>query len=138
MKKKTIIFLIILLCIFTNVYAKEYEQIEIFDVERECVVKTITSNSIIEKECLKYLKGITGVYGKANPIPKTGYMVKVQLEPTPVQNDIINAFVEQIIIVFPGNEKPYLMLLDSRDTLVFLTFEGNTKVILKNLNLRIK
>lgn len=139
MIKKVVIILIIILSASTNVLSLEHINIEIFDINKECVIKRIPSNSTIQQEAINYLKGITNVYCKFNPVPSKGYMIKIPLEsPVMIQNQWLNAFVDQAVILFPEQEEPYLMVFDNEDKLLFFCFEGKTEVLLRNLNFQLK
>ncbi|WP_051541968.1 hypothetical protein [Clostridium lundense] len=135
MIKKALIILSILLFSCTNVYGEEYVSIEIFDINKNNVVKRSESSPKIEKEIEKYLQNIKGIYEKFNPIPDKGYMVKIPLDtPIMIQNKWINSFIDEVIIIFPENETPYLMVLDNEERTLFLSFDGDTDILLKYLN----
>lgn len=134
MIKKVFMILSILLFPCVNVYAKEYKSIEIFYINTSSIVKKIESSPKIEKEIESYLQNIKGIYGKFNPIPKKGYMVKIPLDtPIMVQNQWINSFIDEVIIIFPENESPYLIVFDNKERIIFFTFDGDTNVLCKYL-----
>ncbi|MEW9094059.1 MAG: hypothetical protein AB2417_03155 [Clostridiaceae bacterium] len=135
MFKKVIILLITFILISSSVSAKTNIDIEIFDISREKVIMKVPSNPTIQKEVETYLEGIKSIYSKFNPIPDKGYMVKIPLEdPVMVQNQLLNTFIDVVIIIFPQEEEPYLMVFDDKDRMIFFTFQGNTDVLIKNLN----
>jgi len=105
-----------------------YKNIEIFDIAKEAVVKSFLPNPEVQKEAESYLKGITDICPKLNPIPKKGFMVKIPLDPpVQVENELVKASVDEVIIIFPEEEKPYLMLFDGEDRPLVFYFEGNTE-----------
>lgn len=139
MFKKIVIILITILLTSAQVSAYENINIEIFDINKECVVKKVHSNPAIQKEVELYLKGITDIYTKFNPIPNKGYMIKIPLEvPIAVQNKWISTFVDEVIIIVPEGQGRYLMVFDNKDRALFFTFEGNVDVLLKSLHFRLK
>lgn len=134
MKRILPIFLIIIFAA-TSVFAKGLENIEIFDINQGKVVKTAESSPAIQKEVKSYLEGITGIYGKINPIPDKGYMIKIPLEPSMrFKSQWLNSLVEEVIILFPEDQSPYLLVFDNENRALFFTFEGRTDKLLKNLH----
>lgn len=139
MLKKVLIIFMILFLTSTKVLAVENIDVEIFDINKNCVIKTVQVDSSVQRQVEEYFKGITGIYAKFDPIPDKGYMVRVPLEkPVMIKNKWINTFVEETIIIFPQNEKAYLMVFDNKDRVLFFSFEGNTNLLLKNLNFHLK
>lgn len=123
----------------SNIRVQENLNIEIFDISKGSVIKKIHSNQILQSEVEKYLKGITGLYVKVKAIPDKGYIIKIPLEPSvKVQNQWLIDYdinsVDEVFIIFPEQETPYLLVLDNKDRPLFYTFEGNTNELLKNLN----
>ncbi|KAJ49721.1 hypothetical protein BD780_001566 [Clostridium tetanomorphum] len=139
MIKKALIIFSILLFSCINVYGKQYKSIEIFDINKNNVIKNIESSSEIEKQVKNYLQNIKGIYGKFNPIPDKGYMIKIPLDtPIAIQNTWISSFIDEVIMIFPENEPPYLMVLDNEERSIFLSFNGDTNTLLKYLNFNAK
>jgi hypothetical protein len=133
--KKTVIILVILLLSSTKVSAALYSNIEIFDINKGCVIKSMLSNQVIQKEVVSYIKGITSIYGKFKPIPKNGFMIKIYLNPSIlVENKIINGVIDEVIIIFPQKEKPFLMVFDDTSKPFFYRFDIKTDNLLKMLN----
>lgn len=134
-------FSMILVCfslVFTNPAVQDFKPIELFDIGKEQVVRSIPSDASIQKEAESCLQGITNIYVRFRPIPSKGYMVKIPLEnPVQVDNPWVKCLVDQIILVFPGEEKPYLLVFDNRNRLTCLTFEGKTDALLKKLELEL-
>ncbi|MCT8976581.1 hypothetical protein N4T77_08225 [Clostridium sp. CX1] len=134
MTKKLLIVLISLILFSINVSAEELTNIEIFDVRKESVVKRIKSDPELQKEAEGYLKNINGVITKFNPIPNNGYMIKIPFDtPVEVENPLLKSFVDEVIIILPKDETPYLMVFDNKDRALFFTFKGNLDILLKKL-----
>ncbi|OLO39134.1 hypothetical protein BTR23_08715 [Alkalihalophilus pseudofirmus] len=135
MMKKFFVSLLIMLSITTVASAQPSKQIEVFDIEKEQVVKSIPSSKEIQQEAKSFINEVTNIYKKFDPIPKRGYMVKVPLEPIyKVENQWFNDFVNQVIIIFPENEDPYLLLFNEKNSPIFLTFKGSTDKFLEKIN----
>ncbi|GAA0722666.1 hypothetical protein GCM10008905_14430 [Clostridium malenominatum] len=136
---KKFIFTFIFIVLFTTpASSQESTKIEIFHINEQKVVMTIESTPKIEKEITNYLNNITGIYPKFNPIPREGYMIKVPLEtPFALEKNCITTFVEVVIVVFPKEETPFLIIFDSKDSLLCLNFKGNVNKLLKKLDFQI-
>lgn len=116
-----------------------YENIEIFDIGKESVVKIVKVNDDAINEAKKCLNGITGIFVKVKAFPDKGYIVKVPFEPKiKVENPWLNDYginsVDKIFIIFPDEEKPYLLVLDDRERPFFFTIDCNTDKLLESLN----
>lgn len=120
-------------------FAATTNQIEVFDIEKGSVIKTVPPNPIFQTEASKILNSIKDVYKKINPIPKKGLMVKIPLSPMiPVQNQWIHSLVDEIIIFFPEGEKPYIMTFDDENNYYFFTIsnpDAISEFILRTLSL---
>jgi hypothetical protein len=139
MLNKIIIFLIVVLTTSAEIPVQDYKGIEIFDINRGCVVKRVEPNPAVQKDIESYLKGITGIYAKFNPIPIRGFMVKIPLKPNvKVKNKWFDSNVDIVIIIFPEHGKPYLMLFEEERRPIFLIFEGDTSVLLKRLDFKVE
>ena len=137
LKNLKISFLIFFL-ITTNATAQS-DQIEVFDIGKGKVMAEVERNPEIQQEVEKYLKTITGVYPKVRPIPSAGLMVKIPLEPAvKVHNQWLTEIVDEVIIIFPPQEEPHIMVFDDENRSYFFTFKANADTLLKNLNLKNK
>lgn len=137
MIKKVIKSIIIFQLISTIASAQTNPQIEIFDINKGKVIRNVQSNSDAQQEVKNFLEGITGVYVKYNPIPNKGFMIRIPIEPSiMVKNQWLNDLVDEVIIIFTGQENPYLMVFDDENRPYFLTFEGNTDKLLSILNFK--
>lgn len=139
MMKRILLLFLIIIFTATSVFAKGLESIEIFDINQGKVVKTAESSPAVQKEVKSYLEGITGIYGKINPIPDKGYMIKIPLEPSMrFESQWLNSLVEEVIILFPEGQSPYLLVFDNENKALFFTFEGKTDKLLKKLHYKHK
>lgn len=130
--KKIMIFLCMLLLFPISAHAEEYRSIEIFDINQGQVVKELDTNSRIQGLAENYIKGIKGLYPKFDPIPTKGFAVRVPLDP-PFKTQINNrtSTVDEIIVMFPENESPFLMAFEDDSKLLCYSFSGDTDSLLK-------
>lgn len=137
MIKKVLVSIFIFQLISTNCIAQTNQQIQIFDINKGKVIKFVQINTDLQQEAEKFLEGITGVYVKYNPFPNKGFMIRIPLEPNiMVKNQWFNHLVDEVTIIFSGQEKPYFMFFDDENRPYFFTFEGNTENFLKLLNFK--
>lgn len=131
-KKIALTVLITFLFNPTHAPAQMKNVIEIYDIEQETVIKTITITSFIRKDSDKVLQGISSIYKKFNPLPEKGLLVKIPLDPAiHVTNQWINTVVDELIIFFPEEEEPFIMVYDDENNTYF--FSINKKVTMEIL-----
>ncbi|AUG58098.1 hypothetical protein [Acetivibrio saccincola] len=118
---------------------EESKNIEIFDIDKGQVIKSLSVNNIVHNEAIEYLKSITGMYPKVNAIPNKGYIIRIPLEPSVfVKNKWIDGTLNEIYVIFPSKEdSPYLLVLDDKQRPLFFNFNANTDTLLKNLDLEL-
>lgn len=140
MVKKVLLILIIMILFPINVCAKDYNNIEIYDIKRDRLIKVVESNSEIENLVINYLQGIDGIYAKLNPIPMEGYAIKISLDsPLILQNQWINTIVEEAIIVLPKEKEPkaFFIIFEQENKLMCFTFKGDVEVLLEKLQFKV-
>ncbi|MCX8130660.1 MAG: hypothetical protein N3I35_11250 [Clostridia bacterium] len=118
-----------------NISVQEEKQIEIFDVSKGAVIKKVKRNTKIQDLAESYLNGITGVFIKASALPKNGFIVRIPLNPSiEIKTQWLSQLVNEVFLIFPNGEKPYLLVLDYKFRPLFYNFEGNTDKLLKTLD----
>lgn len=127
--------LMILLCFSTEtIEGKPLENIEVFDINEHTIVEVVSNDYEIQKLVKSYVQSIDGFYSKFNPIPKKGYAIKIPLSPAvTVDYKEIKTPIEQVILMCPENEKPFLMLLQEENKLSCFTFKGSPLVLLETI-----
>ena len=121
-----------------SVHAEENTNIEIFDITRGKVVKALQADSKVREMAIKYLQGIKGVYGRLDPIPDKGYAIGISLEPSvKVQGKWLNTLVNDVVIMFPDNESPFLVVIDNENKLLCFYFNGDTDKLLNKLDFKL-
>jgi len=94
-------------------------------------------------EAKKILKGITGLYLKANAIPEKGYIIKIPFEPDlKVKNQWLNDYdinyIDKMYIVFPEEGMSYLLVLDKKERPILYKTKSNVDTLLKRLKIKIE
>ncbi|WP_449539699.1 hypothetical protein [Ferdinandcohnia sp. Marseille-Q9671] len=131
MIRNVLVSLFIFQIISTTVMAQPAQQIQVFDVKQGEVIQHVERNTEIQKEVEIFLERITGVFSKYNPIPSSGYMIRIPLEPNIVlRNKWFDDLVDEVTIVLSGQDDPYLMIFDDENKPYFLLFEGNIDKLL--------
>ncbi|RFB17225.1 hypothetical protein DZB84_09135 [Bacillus sp. HNG] len=134
MLKRVLLHICIFLLFSPNTMAQTQE-IQIFDINQDMVIKHLPISTDIQQEVEYILKGINGVYVKYNPIPNTGLMIRIPLEPTiMVRTQWFDDLVDEVTLIFTDHESPYLMVFDDENKPYFLTFKGDTIKLLTLLN----
>lgn len=117
------------------VNAQSSSNVELLDIEKNEITKTVTTNPKIQLEAEIIIKEIDNVVKKLKPIPDKGYMIKIPLEPSHrVENKWIYALIDEVIIIIPKNEKPYLLLFDDENKSYFFTFDSKIDPLLNTLD----
>lgn len=113
-----------------------HANVEIFDVKQGSVIRQLESSPDIQREAKKFLEEIDGMYVKVKAFPEEGYIVRIPLEPPAnIQNEWLNALVNEVFVIFPGDENaPYLLVLDGKGRPYFYTFHGKVDTLLEKLN----
>jgi len=119
------------------IQGQEGRSVEIFDIRKGEVIKKVQSSRAIQKQAESFLEGITGMYVKVKAFPDQGFIVRIPLQPPiTVQNQWLSNCVEEVFVLFPEKEKPYLLVLDDKSRPLFYTFEGDTETLLQKLNFK--
>lgn len=132
-----LILLFILLSLLTPLAtnAQNTNDLEIFDIHKGKVIHRIPTNEEIQHEVEVYLEEISDVLHKFDPIPKSGHMIKVPLEPgITVNNEWVHTLLNEVIIILTEKEEPYLMLFDDENSVHFFTFNGEVSTLLEILD----
>ena len=135
MLEKFTLVLIIIFCLSTNILAKGFKYVQIFDPKQDKVVQLIQLNSEIQSLVQSYLEDIDTIYSKNDPIPEDGYAIKIPLDPAfKAQKKCLNALIKEVYIIIPKKEPPFIMLLEKETKLICFPFRGDIKTLSKALN----
>jgi len=91
----------------------------------------------IQKEAIQYAQSITGAFKNLNVVPKTGHMIKVPLsKPVTITNQWIHTTIDEVLVLLPLNEKPYIMIYDDENNPHFYYVQGHPERLLKHLKVK--
>lgn len=109
-------------------------EIELLDIEKNKII-TIPTNPKIQLETKKIIKEIDNIVTKFNPIPDKGYIIKIPLTPSfQLENKWMNTLINEVFIIIPENEKPYLLIIDNENKPHFFTIKKEMDALLKTLD----
>ncbi|WP_110114430.1 hypothetical protein [Bacillus sp. CGMCC 1.16541] len=135
MIKKTSIALLFMLFVCSTVYAQT-PKVEVFNIEKGKVEKSVAMTPTLQAEAQKSVKSMTGIFKKVSPIPKTGYLVKVPLDPAiPVKATGIDVLTSEVIIVISKDQEPILMVFDNENRSFFFEFSHDVTKLKQELKL---
>ncbi|CAM4406876.1 hypothetical protein BAMA_21120 [Bacillus manliponensis] len=135
MLKKILLITLCICSLSTIGIAKTNKQVEVFDCTKQAVIAKYSLQPHIEEAAILYAKSITGVFKNVNAIPKDGFMIKVPLSSQiPIQNRWIYTHIDEVMILLPKHEPPYIMIYDDENTPHFYYVKNNPKELLKKLH----
>lgn len=135
MIKKIGVISLLFFLLSTNALANTNQQIEVFDCKKEMVIQKQSLDPTIEKEAVQYTKAITGPFKNLNVVPKDGHMIKIPLtKPVSIANQWLHTKIDEVLILLPQNEKPYIMLYDDENNPHFYYVKGDPNRLLKQMN----
>ena len=119
--------------------AAVYGYVEIFDITEGRVVKQVEPDIKIQREAEKLLKDVSGLYTRLRPLPDSGLIVRIPLEPpADIRNEWLNGCgitrVDALYILLPGEGAPYLLVLDEGQRPWFFNFKGKADKLLKYIS----
>ena len=125
------------------VQAGTEEDIEIFNVVEERVVKSIKANKKTINEAKSIMDSITGIYVKLNALPSDGYIIKIPFNPEIKADNkwFVNYGINSIgklFVVIPENKAPYLIILDSKERPYLFNFSHDIDRLLNLLDFEIE
>src|SRR5699024_8918332 len=113
------------------VHAQFNVHVEVFDIGVVKVIMDADVTSHVQSDAERFLEHITDVYRLANPMPRDGFMVRIPLQTAvEVKNEWLDSLVDEMIIIFPEREDPYMMVYDDENRPHFFAFEGDTATFL--------
>lgn len=115
MKSKLFIFLIsfLLLNSFIPAGAENIADVEVFDIEKEQVVKRFANTSEIQDEMKKYVETIDRSIPPLEAMPKKGKMVRIPLHPAlQVENQWMKSVIFEVFFIVLPDREPFVILYD--------------------------
>ncbi|MBU3091726.1 hypothetical protein KPL35_06510 [Clostridium sp. CF011] len=141
MIKKTlsVMFLFIMLFNSTVVHAEGLKYAEIFDPKQGKVVKVVQLNPEIHNMVANFIKNVDNIYAKSDPLTDDGYAIKIPLDPpVKVQRECLNALINEVYIIIPESEAPFLMVFENENKLLCFPFKGDINSLSKVLDFNLK
>ena len=129
------------LLFFSSYYQQMRSQIQINKLKYLIVKRNGRSKQsldpAIQKEAIQYAKSITGPFKNLNVVPKDGHMIKIPLsKPVSITNQWLQTTIDEVLILLPLNQKPYIMLYDDENNPHFYYVKGDPKGLLKQMNVK--
>jgi len=132
----TVLFIMIMCSTVVN--AEEFKYVEIFSPKQDKVVKVVQMNNEIYNMVSTWLKNIDGIYGKNNPITDNEYAVRIPINPSiKVQGKWLNTFVNEVYLIIPQNDTPFLMIFENKDKLSCFPFNGDVNKLSISLGFKL-
>jgi len=141
MLKKITLVLIIFIVLITPkvVLADGFKYVEIFDPKQDKVVKVVPLSTEIYNMASTLIRNIDGIYGKNDPVTEDGYAIKIPLNPSiKVDGKWLNALINEIYIIIPENNPPFLMIFEDKNRLSCFPFNGDIDKLSKVLDFNLK
>ncbi|WP_078381625.1 hypothetical protein [Sutcliffiella halmapala] len=137
MKKISLLLLLVCLYFSHSALATPNLQIEVFDVTKSEVVKTIPLDENKRDTAITLVQSVESLYPKLNPTPKNGIMIKVPLDPkVRIDHELLNDPIIEVIFIFPEEERPYMLIFnEKKDHPLFYYFSEDSSGFLKDLGI---
>lgn len=139
---KKIVLLVTFFFIFfhsTFAYAQEAKNIEIFDPKQDKVVKVVKSNLKIQNMVTEWITNIQGMCSKVDPVTNDGYAVKIPLDPAvKVTGKYLNSTVNEVFVIVPENEPPFLLIFEKENKLSCFLFKGSIDMLSNSLGFNLR
>ncbi|MGO1469268.1 MAG: hypothetical protein ACTHW2_04525 [Tissierella sp.] len=141
MIKKTL-FILGLIVIFLHpqfIQAQEEKKIEIFDPDKEKVVKVVESNEEINSMVKSWINGIDETYKKVNPIKDDGYAIRFPLNPSiEVKNKWLNKSVKEVYLIVPQKDPAFFIIFGQENKPLYFPFDGKISDLSNILDFKLK
>lgn len=105
--------------------------IELFDIEQGEVLKKVSYHSVIQSEVESLLTNINGIVKDISPIPATGFIVKIPLQPhVTVHNEWFHDLVDEVFVFYSPKTEPFILLFDQENRPYFFTLAHDATSLL--------
>ncbi len=99
----------------------QVSKLKYLTVKKGMVVQKQSLHAEIQHDAIQYAKSITGAFTNINVVPRSGYMIKIPLtKPVIITNQWIHTTIDEVLVLLPKNEKPYIMIYDDENHPHFL------------------
>lgn len=141
MLRKVFRVLLLLIIFLTSIpaYAQGSPFAEIFDPSHNKVIKSVRVDSEIYDLASGWVKSIDNLYGKINPSSIKGYKVRIPLDPPiKVNKKSLNSNINEVYIIVPEKESPFLMIFEDKNKPSCFKFHGNIDDLWKAMDFKLE
>ena len=101
------------------------------------VIQKQSLDPVIQKKQFNTLNQLL-VHLKTNVVPKDGYMIKIPLsKPVSITNQWLHTTIDEVLILLPLKENPYIMLYDDENNPHFYYVKGKPGLLLKQMKVKL-
>lgn len=131
-KLLSMIVAVLFMAISQTGYAETLADLEVFDIEKEQVIKRITNTVEIQKEIKQYVTTVDRVVPQFDEVPKKGMMVRIPLQASiQVENQWMKSLVYEVFFIVLPDRDPFIILYDEQRKPYMLQSAYIPKTILK-------
>ncbi len=115
MKRKifSIVAAILFMMAIQPVSAQQTTDLEVYDIEKEQIVKRIPNTPEIQQDITQYLKTINQAVPPLGQVPKKGKMVRIPLQPpAPIENQWIKGTLYEVFLILLPDRDPFIIVYD--------------------------
>ncbi|TYR81597.1 hypothetical protein FZC66_07110 [Priestia megaterium] len=135
-KKVWIALLLCFIMAWPHTAMGQQTKVEVFQIDAGKVVRSENKTDLVQQEAEKSLASITGVFKKVNPLPNTGYLVKVPLDPAvQINHQTLSTLANEAVFVISTEQQPVIMLYDNENRVYFFEFNHDLSALRKELQL---
>ncbi|MDT8861022.1 hypothetical protein N0O92_12335 [Alkalihalobacillus sp. MEB130] len=122
MRNVIAVFVLVILLNPIQIYAQN-DFVEVYDIEKDKIVKTIPASPSVLSEAEMYLEHIDDIYKKFRPMPRKGQLIRVPFDSSvQITNNWMNSSVNEVIFIIPKNDYPLLLVFNEEKDPYFFTF----------------
>jgi hypothetical protein len=112
-KVLSILVTVLLLLVMQPVSAQQSVDLEVFDIEKEQIVKRIPNTPEIQQDITQYLKTISQSIPPLGQVPKKGKMVRIPLQPPfQIENQWMKGTIYEVFLILLPDRDPFVIVYD--------------------------
>jgi hypothetical protein len=120
----------------SSVQAAQPKDVQVFDIAQGKIMKRVNNSAEIRKEVEKSLQSIHELVVKFRVEPKDGVVLRIPMEPSvKVDNQWFHDSVDEVFIIIPRSEKPFMLLFNADKKPIILKFKHPVQQLLKEMKL---
>lgn len=130
-----ILVTVFLMMAMQQVSAQKAIDVEVFDIEKEQIVKRIPNSPEIQQDITQYMKTINRAIPPLGQVPKKGKMVRIPLpQPLQIENQWIKANLHEVFLILLPDRDPFVIVYDEARKPYLLQSAYTPQHILKLVN----